>query len=1207
MKHFLIFLLLLICSQLLLSQDRILVTPFNDAIPINEGESAVNKIVQSNNQPSSIQSLECNNSQRYGYSKVDYPSNIHLMAWHKDVMAMWFVAPATGYIDTLFWYGVFIGTVDSSIEITLFKSNIGPNSGPGVNYPSACSDWGYFPNSNDPDQGVAPYPGEATGAWISTVESPYVSFPPFGSVLPGEYFQAKNLRAKHKSGLSSFALSSYCGKVYVTEGDSFFIAMRVPGYYHVSDPPTSWNTSSEYPSHRTWKFYEHATPSCTPTSVKGWKAREFGVFNWMFSMVSAVNAPPVIGNITDAGNKLTTTPQSITAELLDCDFEFPEEAAIDSVLINWELNGVPQNDILMSHSTGDIYNGEIPGDMQAGSKVEYKIWSNDTKGLSSQSAWRQYQTGKYKNQWYTLTPNAPLNEKNISATGTEIFATEFFNPQQPTSPPADDGTAGPFDLGGPFVFNGDTVRYAWIGVNGALALTNEASDIQHVNKAGLYTGLWRIPNGLHHDGTGELNDNEGIPKNFIAPLWNDFLLNDGVTQFGKIIHQQGYEGDPCYYIVEWDSIGIYTDFGGQSSFTTFRVVLNKCTGDIEFQYKNTDASTVAGIVNATSLIGIEKDSSGINPGDWLFANKNGTPNETQPLNSTAIVFVHDHSSLNTITVSKMIDADGNIVTATDRTPKSWYLEIRQDAIDGPIIASGNSESISVNGIPNGNYFVVEADSSDWLPVGYLIDDIPYTSENRYASFSLTGDSVTVAFINVPPAYAQQYRTATQEQWATAVDQKDKLKAIKRKADKVRVQFLLVAPANATAVKIKFGMLFTGSVWDAKNMTAYLDTINNLKEYTLTHSLPARDTILVNGWGAKGKPIKVKVEWQTSPKVTKQDIVSYLKNTPGLPKPNLHNVGEELFPNKYFPTSYFSSSSPLLVGKPQGEKGARSVVHYKYQDVQKSLNKKGQLHTTTPGCLDNFDTNGKPIDKQQKSLPPDKHNNKLLAELIALKLNIAASITGKFPNGLGQLTYSDPDDPAFILNGFTIDQIIPKADSVLGCLNVSVGGTPLIAVDLFKAIRKIDTAFSDIPNFKDTISFGAGTRLTGVKRLIDIPYLHATPGAVPVTEWIPQTEGLTISQYAMKAENYPNPFNPITNISFEVPFEAFVSLKVYNVLGQEIQILLNNETMDEGEYEVEFDAHNLPSGIYYYRIVSQPIDGENGEQITSAVRKMLLLK
>jgi len=66
------------------------------------------------------------------------------------------------------------------------------------------------------------------------------------------------------------------------------------------------------------------------------------------------------------------------------------------------------------------------------------------------------------------------------------------------------------------------------------------------------------------------------------------------------------------------------------------------------------------------------------------------------------------------------------------------------------------------------------------------------------------------------------------------------------------------------------------------------------------------------------------------------------------------------------------------------------------------------------------------------------------------------------------------------------------------------------------------------------------------------------------------------------QNYPNPFNPSTTINYQIPTLSIVSLKVYDVLGNEIVTLVNEEK-PAGSYEVEFDAISLPSGVYFYRL------------------------
>ncbi len=81
------------------------------------------------------------------------------------------------------------------------------------------------------------------------------------------------------------------------------------------------------------------------------------------------------------------------------------------------------------------------------------------------------------------------------------------------------------------------------------------------------------------------------------------------------------------------------------------------------------------------------------------------------------------------------------------------------------------------------------------------------------------------------------------------------------------------------------------------------------------------------------------------------------------------------------------------------------------------------------------------------------------------------------------------------------------------------------------------------------------------------------------------------------QNYPNPFNPSTKIKYQIPEVSFVTLKVYDVLGKEVAALVNEEKQ-AGNYEVEFNAINLPSGIYFYRL-------QTGNFV--ATKKMVLMK
>jgi hypothetical protein len=71
------------------------------------------------------------------------------------------------------------------------------------------------------------------------------------------------------------------------------------------------------------------------------------------------------------------------------------------------------------------------------------------------------------------------------------------------------------------------------------------------------------------------------------------------------------------------------------------------------------------------------------------------------------------------------------------------------------------------------------------------------------------------------------------------------------------------------------------------------------------------------------------------------------------------------------------------------------------------------------------------------------------------------------------------------------------------------------------------------------------------------------------------------------QNYPNPFNPSTTISFELPVEGKVTLKVFNTSGKEVAVLVNEER-SAGYYSVNFDASNLSSGVYYCRLEANEV-------------------
>ncbi len=95
---------------------------------------------------------------------------------------------------------------------------------------------------------------------------------------------------------------------------------------------------------------------------------------------------------------------------------------------------------------------------------------------------------------------------------------------------------------------------------------------------------------------------------------------------------------------------------------------------------------------------------------------------------------------------------------------------------------------------------------------------------------------------------------------------------------------------------------------------------------------------------------------------------------------------------------------------------------------------------------------------------------------------------------------------------------------------------------------------------------------------------------------------TVKEFKVN-QNYPNPFNPSTVISYSIPFEGSVRVRVFNTLGEIVSELVN-QTQTAGEYQTTFDAGNLASGMYFYSIEAVSSDGS---QNLKEVKKMLLQK
>lgn len=127
--------------------------------------------------------------------------------------------------------------------------------------------------------------------------------------------------------------------------------------------------------------------------------------------------------------------------------------------------------------------------------------------------------------------------------------------------------------------------------------------------------------------------------------------------------------------------------------------------------------------------------------------------------------------------------------------------------------------------------------------------------------------------------------------------------------------------------------------------------------------------------------------------------------------------------------------------------------------------------------------------------------------------------------------------------------------------------------------------------------GSGTCTWKVERVSN-PSQQSAPvtfGATTAPIGIIQISAI-VKEFTL-GQNYPNPFNPVTNINFSIPKSEFVSLRVYDILGREVKALVS-QNLTAGEYEVNFDAAGLSSGMYYYSL--------RADEYVS-VKKMVLVK
>ena len=145
----------------------------------------------------------------------------------------------------------------------------------------------------------------------------------------------------------------------------------------------------------------------------------------------------------------------------------------------------------------------------------------------------------------------------------------------------------------------------------------------------------------------------------------------------------------------------------------------------------------------------------------------------------------------------------------------------------------------------------------------------------------------------------------------------------------------------------------------------------------------------------------------------------------------------------------------------------------------------------------------------------------------------------------------------------------------------------LALQNYSGVKSVD--FETIWGQGHTQAEDSGNANTNFIAWVEKCVAAATTGVQQVSAAVPSSFQLS--------QNYPNPFNPTTTISFSLPSKSFVSLKVFDSVGREVSTIVSEE-LQAGSYTRQWNAANMASGVYFYRIESGTF---------AAVKKMLLLK
>ncbi len=304
-------------------------------------------------------------------------------------------------------------------------------------------------------------------------------------------------------------------------------------------------------------------------------------------------------------------------------------------------------------------------------------------------------------------------------------------------------------------------------------------------------------------------------------------------------------------------------------------------------------------------------------------------------------------------------------------------------------------------------------------------------------------------------------------------------------------------------------------------------------------------------------------------------------------PNGGNVRDTVYANGY-------ALSNMVIGIAQVGADKKKYGWIEFSKNRGSYIQKMVMCDSNPRPFNIYQ--GKQFIGRKYNIQKKTYNNKLVAEQIVLKLNISASNYGVTPSGFGDLIFDDIFNVNGILNGKSITEIANFIDSALTYYS-EYANPDYIYFD--SVLHKINSAFDGNQSVLDTIS-KRPLKLKGYKSVGDVYFLRRDTLARS-NNLVQNNIDNNLSQPSFSI--YPSPFNASTFIEFNLPYSSNVTLKIYNVLGQEVATLIENEKLEEGFNSITFNAGNLSSGVYFAKLSAI----SNNGNIFEHTRKMLLMK